>query len=325
MRKNIIILLAMIIFTHICAAQVDNETQPVILIYSPKSPGYGNALKELIEGDDRFDPARVRLCHTLEDFKVSMYFPDVKIGVVTLASDIQQDLNLTLQSFFGSGGGLIGMGFAGSKLASKNASENVFPIFGNVYRSPKYNPEERKFIMTLIKQEEDEISEGVSTFSIPQHKVIVYFNTTANEIQTRRPESGEYKILFSEKSTGAPAMVKYHDQGFSITFATFGGDDFHRAPSYYGLFVDEPEFKTLFTNSLEWVWNSEQRYENSIAQASRFYQNRKEHLDELQEAADRRERKAENMDLIRNISAILGAAIGCIIIYWATFFRNQNP
>jgi hypothetical protein len=302
---------------------VQEQVTPVILVYSPGAPGYGQALKALIEEDDRFD-AEVRICQTLRDFDVSMYFPDVKVAVVTLNTDIQQHLNRTLQDFFSQGGGLVGLGFAGSWGASKNASHDVFPIYGTSYRTPKYDPETRSFIMKLVKEEEDEISEGVETFSIPSHKIALSFSSSKNAYEPRFPETGDYKILFKESSTGAPAMVKYEERGVSVTFATFGADDFERGPAYYGLFVNRSEFRTLFTNSLHWVWENEHRFEQSVQDAAEFYSERTDHIDQVREDAESQESGAENARTMRLAATLLLAALGSIAALWMTFLRKPE-
>jgi hypothetical protein len=324
MRDALVLLLILALITPICSCQAGASTTPVILIYSPNAPGYGEALKRLIEEDERFEEAKVRMCNNLEDLKVGIFFPDVKAAVITLASDVGQELNATLQWFFGNGGGLIGMGFASTELVSRNASRDVFPSFGNAYRSATYDPATRKFIMSLIKEEEDEISQGVPSFTIPQHKIMVHIDPSTREFRQRYPESGEYKLLFTEENSGAPAIIKYRDRGVSVTFTTFGGDDESRGPSYHGLFVDQPEFKTLFTNSLYWVWENEEKFQESVEKAAEYYQSGDEHLDEVQTAAERAEKGKEMFRLIRDVTVVLAAGICCVAIYWATFIRARS-
>jgi len=321
--KSMLLVVLVLISLLPASLYAQEPVVPVILVYSPGAPGYGQALKGLIEEDGRFE-AEVRICETLRDFDVSMYFPDVKVAVVTLNTDIQQHLNRTLQDFFSQGGGLVGLGFAGSWGASKNASHDVFPIYGTSYRTPKYDPETRSFIMKLVKQEEDEISEGVETFSIPSHKIVLSFSSSKNAYEPLFPETGDYKILFKESSTGAPAVVKYEERGVSVTFATFGADEFERGPAYYGLFVNRAEFRTLFTNSLHWVWENEHRYEQSVQDAKGFYSERSDHIDQVKDDAETQERKAENARTIRLVATLLLAVLGCIAVVWITFLRKPE-
>ena len=323
MRKALIFLLIFSLAIPVGSCEDGSSTQPAILIYSPKALGYGEALKRVIEEDGRFDEARVRICDNLDDFRVAVFFPDLKAVIVTLTSDVGQNLNATLEWFFGKGGGLVGMGFASSEVASRNASEDVFPVFGNAYRSPAYDPSERKFIMSLIKGEEDEISQGVSSFTVPQHKLILHIDPSTKEFLQKYPESGDYRVLFTEETTGAPAVIKYRDEGVSVTFATFGGDDVTRGPSYHALFVDQPEFVTLFTNSLQWIWDNEEKFQNSIEKAAEYYQNTADHIEQVQDSAKRAEDTAEMLRMVRNVAVVLGAGISCTAIYWATFIRGR--
>jgi len=321
MWRIAVVLLASTLLVPASLCGVGNETSPVILIYSPKAPGYGHALKKVIQEDGRFGGARIRICESLDEFGVTVFFPDVKVVVVSLATDVGQRLNETLEWFFRNGGGLVGMGFAGSWFASFNASEDVFPLFGTSYRTAKYDPKTKMFVMRLVKEDDDEISQGISSFSVPQHKVILHFKASTNRFELRYPDSGKYKVLFSEENTGAPVVIKYEDEGVSVTFASFGGEDVVRSPGYYGLFVDQPEFKRLFTNSLYWVWNNEHKFENSVETASRFYRERSEHVEELRRASAERERRAETGRLIKVALTILVAGGACLAVYWTTFLR----
>jgi hypothetical protein len=305
-----------------CLGSVESA-RPSVVVYCPEAPGYGQALKTLIEEDGRFD-ATVRLCESLQDFDVTMFFPDVKVAVVALSTDINQDLNQTLQWFFSQGGGLVGLGFAGSRSASGNASENVFPLFGTGYRSMRYDPESRKVMMSLIKEEVDEISAGLPSFSTPSQKIVLSFNGTANSYQPMAPEEGDYKVLCREETTGAPAVVKYRNEGVSVTFAMFGGDDFERGRSYYRLFIDEPEFKTLFTNSLYWVWNAEGKFEESVQKASALVEQEGEQLEEVRAQAQAQARRAKNAALMRSVGAVGGAVVSCAIVFWISFVRETS-
>ncbi len=322
MRQLAFVLSALMLLVSATAAEPEDSPAPVILIYSPNAPGYGQALARIIEEDGGFEGARIRTCNELVDFKVTMLFPDVKVGLVTLLTDTGEDLNRTLEWFFRSGGGLLGMGFAGIWSASRNASQDVFPIFGNMYWTGQYDPGARRFVIEFIKEQEDEISQGISSFSIPQHKFVLSYNKSTESYEERWAKSGEFKVLFREASTGAPLMVKYRDQGVSISFATFGGDDVQKSPSYHGLFVNRSEFQTLLTNSLYWIWTSEGKFEEGLARAQQYYRDRADHIDSLRQASEKRERAAARARLSRNVAAIAGGCIGCAGVYWLTFRRK---
>jgi len=318
-----IALLLVLVLSQSLVAWAESSVAPVILIYCPAAPLYGQALRTVIEEDGRFAEARVQVCQRLDEFRAAAFFPDVKAIVVSLARDVGQDLNSTLEWFFNKGGGIVGMGFATMWSASRNASEDVLPIFGNSYGSGTYDPVSRKSFISFIKAEEDEISEGISSFSAAHHRFILHRNLSSGLFEEKRPKSGEYKVLFTEQSTGAPLLVRYRDEGVSVTFATFGGDDIERSQGYFGLFINEPAFRTLFTNSLYWVWTNEQKFQDSVSKAEQFYQHTARTIDSLRRAAEDRERAANLSCLLRNVFAIVGGSLGSIAVYWLTFVRKS--
>jgi len=304
--------------------QGGDPTVPVILVYCPAAPRYGQALRTIIEEDGRFSEARVLVCEKLDELRATAFFPDVKAIVLSLTRDVGQELNSTLEWFFNNGGGLVGMGFASMWSASLSASQDVLPVFGNSYRAGEYDPNMRRSFVRFVKGEEDEISQGMSNFSMPHHRFILHWNGLTDSFEERRPESGEYKVLFAEQSTGAPLVIKYRDEGVSVTLATFGADDIERSPGYFGLFVDEPAFKTLFANSLYWVWTNEQKFQKGLEKAERFYQQSADQVGSLRRAAQDRESAADLARLLKNVLAILGGCIGSGVVYWLTFLRGPT-
>jgi len=320
--RSVVPLLLVVTLTSPVFVEAGDATQPVMLIYCPGAPGYGQALRTIIEGDGRFSEAKILVCEKLDELRVTAFFPDVKAIVLTLTRDVGQELNSTLEWFFNNGGGVVGMGFASMWSASRNASQDVLPVFGNTYGVGTYDPNAKRTSVSFVKAEEDEISQGISSFDITHQKFILHRNSSTGSFEEKRPGSGEYKVLFTERSTGAPLVIKYRDEGVSVTFATFGGDDIVRSPGYFGLFVGEPTFKALFTNSLYWVWTNEQKLQQGVAKAEQFYQRRAEELASLRRAAEDRETAADLARLLKNAFAILGGSIACALVYWLTFLRK---
>lgn len=320
-----LLVLALILRALPVFAEAGSSTVPVMLIYCPAAPRYGQALRTIVEEDGRFSGAKILVCGELDELRATAFFPDVKAIVLSLTRDVGQDLNSTLEWFFNNGGGIVGMGFASMWSASRNASQDVLPVFGNSYGAGTYDASTRRSLVSFVKAEEDEISQGMSSFTIPHHRFILHRNTSTSSFEEKRPESGEYKVLFTEQGTGAPLVIKYRDEGVSVTFATFGGDDIERSQGYFGLFVDDPTFRTLFTNSLYWVWMNERKLQNSLSKAEQFYQERADNLDSLRRAADDRERTADLARLLRNLLAVVGGSIGCAVVYWLTFVRKPSP
>lgn len=319
MRNIIILAVIALLSLQSCFSQV----QPIVLIYSPGAPDYGHELEQLIVEDTGVD-ADILVLEDPDLLKMLIHFPNIKAVVVPLAVASNEGIGPSLEWFFSEGGGLIGMGFAGYKLTTGNASETVFPLFGNSYKSGKYDTKTKTFTMTHLKEEEDEISEGVSDFTLSAQKLFLSMDPHTGKYLPRFPDQGEYKVLFREEGTGAPSMIKSENKGVSITFACFGGDDFERGVNYFGRFTNTTEFRKLFTNSFNWIWANENKYEAAISEAKDYFERREQEILEYRDAADKIRMKVNNARLIRTVLTITFAAGAITCVYWITFVRGQS-
>jgi hypothetical protein len=298
--------------------------KPLILIYSPRAPDYGRELQRLIQEDGRVE-AEFQVLESPEVFRMMMYFPNVKAIILTLVVDNDQGLGPTLDWFFSSGGGLIALGMAASEEAIGNSSQTVFPLFATGYRIGAFDPKTRRFSMTHIKEDEDEISRGISSFTVPDHKVVLSFDIMENAYVPRYPEEGEYKVLFREENTGAPSIVKYTNTGVSVTFASFAGDDHVPSYSYYAGFTETDAFRTLFTNAVHWIWTNEDKYERHMTEAGSFYEDQRDALQLVKEEAEGMQSGAKTSRLARMVLTLALAGLACAGIYWVTFVRAPRP
>lgn len=301
------------------------QPKPLLVIYCPSTPNYGQELARLIRQDGRME-AEIQTVESLDIFKTMLYLPNVKVAIVTLPiSNKQSGLDSALEWFFSQGGGLVGIGFAGSESATGNASQTVFPIFGTGYRPGTLDPKTRKFNMSHAKEEDDEISNGIQDFTVPDHKLVLSFNPANNTYAPKSPAVGEYKVLFREKGSGAPSIVKYRNKGVSVTFASFGADDFPTGYNYFRRFTNTTEFRTLFTNAVSWVWNAESKYDASMAKAAEYYGESRRDLDRVKEEAQRIQRRSKDAKLFRTIITLVVAGAACIAVYYVTFVKAPKP
>ncbi len=299
-----------------------SESAPVILIYSPGAPLYAQELGRLIEEDGRIE-ADIRIVHSSDVFSVMLHYPTVKLAIVALYVSANQNIGSALDRFFSRGGALIGLGFAGSVQATGRAAETVFPIFGNHYIAGVFDTASRSFRMSHLKVQEDEISDGLGNFTVPDQKLVLSVDPVTKAYLPRTPPEGEYKVLYRELSSGAPSVVRYHNRGASVTFACFAGDDTEKGFSYFGRFTSTPEFRTLFTNAVYWAWNNEKRYEAAMSWSSGHAQRLREIEDAAERARERRRRREYGRILQVALTAILSAA-AAIGVYWATFVKTQR-
>ncbi len=316
-QSAVVVPLALVLL--LAQACVGNETEkPLLIIYCPTTPEYGQELQRLIEADGQVD-ADILLLQDPEVFRLAVHFPTVRVVVVSLALSLSQNIGASLEWFFSEGGGLVGLGFAGATMTTGNASQNVFPIFANGYVSGSYDLESKTYTMSHLKQDEDYISEGVMSFTVSTHKLVLSRNLSTNDYLPKVPQAGIYKVLFREASTGAPSVVKYDHSGVSVTFACFGGDDLPRGFNYYGRFAERAEFKTLFTRAVQWVWFNERKYEKSMKESSDHFADQEEELRSLMEGARKIEARAGQRRLATAIVTITLAGFAIALVYRATF------
>ncbi len=300
-----------------------DEVQPLVLVFTPEQTGYGNQLATLIREYGTID-SQILVIDSEDLFETMIHFPYVRVIVVSLAEDGMRDSMESLNWFFNEGGGVVGLGFAGSSTASGPASQNAFPLFANDYRSGKYDPQKKRFSQTFVKDEVHEISDGLTDFTIAAQRLVVSWNKSTGKHVPKGPEVGDWTVLYRDSVCRAPAIVAYEGNGTSVTFATFGGEDFERGSGYYGLFSATEEFRTLFARAVDWVWRRERKYQSSIVEAERLFEARREKEKDVRERASEESRESEKARLIQVALTVALAAVSCIAIYWVALLRPRR-
>jgi len=203
--RGIIILLIAAICLPSIRGLSDPATRPLILIYTPEQPGYGNALASMIAEDDRLD-ADILVLQSQDLFRSMIYLPYVKVIVVSLFKENPpQEWGEDINWFFGQGGGVVGLGFAGSCRATGNASRLAFPLFANESRAGSYDPRKKSFTITFVKGQPHEISEGLSDFSINAQKICLSWRVAERRYLPQKPDRGSWTVLYRDSAYGAPA------------------------------------------------------------------------------------------------------------------------
>lgn len=312
--------IAVLLLTTTCLSL--DDPKPLILIYSPGQPNYGNELARIIRQDPRVD-AQTLILESGDLFETMIYFPQVKLIVVSLAEERPQRFVESINWFFNQGGCILGLGFAGSYGSTLAAANLTFPLFANDYKSGKYDPRNRVVSQTFIKDQPHAISEGLSGFTIAAQRLILSWNITTGAYWPRRPEQGDWTVLYRDSAYGAPAVVAYKGNGSSVTFATFGGEDFERGFGYYGHFTASEEFRTLFSNSVNWLWKVEHRYNDSMAEAIAFFEDRREFEQQVQENASYQMEKSGKSRMVQIILTLVLAVSSSLLIYWAVLVRSH--
>lgn len=344
MRKAGAIIIGMLVClmaSPILLAQ--EEAKPVILLYHGPKVGtqdlrvYGQALADLINSDSRMtDKAEIVLVGDQDLMNTLLYFPQVKCAVVALTTwELKADRIVpSLLWYFNEGGGVVGLGNAGHGEVTKILNGSVFPIFGNQYLMVKpsifIDPDTGKRVIlreTGYKKVNDhEIAQGVeSEFALQDKRFVIHMNTSMSppKYLAIQPEKGDYTMVYSDDDIGAPLVVIYEENGTSVTFAGTDQISINDVDdSYYGNFLDDENFKTMFQNSVYYVWSKETKYENAMARATEEFNKMQQEEDDLKARVEESQKKEKNAKLLRSVLLIV---VGVVLIVVISYFCFLVP
>ena len=290
--------------------------RPLILIYSQGSQGYGEELGRIIESDNRMD-ARVLVISQADLFRSMLYFPYVKVVVAVFNHDRDEGLSTDLENYFAEGGGIIGMGFAGWRTTTRNASRDVFSLAANLYVTGKYNRALGTFTHALLTDIEHEISSDVGDFTAYTQRVIMRRNDTTGEILE---PGGEVSVLYRETSFDAPVIILREENGVCVTFGGFSGDDIVGVPTYFGHLTEQESFRRLFTNAVYYVYVNEGKFDETAQKATQWFAGKNDEMVETRSEAERSHVRHENLRMTRHVAAFSLAILFSVIVY-RYFFR----
>lgn len=132
---------------------------PIIAVYSPGLPEFGEMLASLIEADERID-AEVMILHTQDEVAQATALPTTACIVIYSDNMRQFDrLGASLSTFFDSGGGLVGMTEICYVPSAGDLAKTVFPAYANASKK-KLSPRERR-VRSYVRQEEAALGEGL--------------------------------------------------------------------------------------------------------------------------------------------------------------------
>jgi hypothetical protein len=343
-------------FSPILLAQ--EEAKPVILLYHGPKVGeqdlrdFGEALADVIESDSRMaGKAEIVLVGDKDLMNTLLYFPQVKCVVIALTT-WELEANRIVPStlwYFNEGGGIVGIGNAGHGDVTKILNGSVFPLFANQYEQVKpvfycQNKETGEMRMipagqpprcdtatenrilvraTFYKKNTDhEIAAGVDEeFSMSSARYVISKNTTKTppEFLFRKPEKGDYTMVYKDPNLEAPLVIVYEENGTSVTFA--GGDQIsvnEEDDTYFGTFVDDPNFRKLLQNAVYYVWSKETKYEGAMAKAKEEFDRMEQEKDDLMQRVEDSQSQEKTSKLLRSVLLIVvGLVLIVAIAYWA--------
>ncbi len=297
---------------------------PLVLIYSQGNRGYGEELANIIRSDSRLE-AEVIVLSDPELFRAMIYFPYVKVLVGVFNHDKDEGMGEHLKTFFDEGGGIIGMGFAGWQSTTRNASNDVFALNASYYLTGEYDRNSGTFSHTLNIDERNKINQDIGSFSIRTQRIIMHIDKETGELVPPGNEN-DVTVLYRESTRGAPALLVHESQGTCITFAGFTGDSIPDVPTYFGHFTSQEEFRILFSNSVLYAWNRENRYQDKSTQ---WESDSTDYEEEMMQVKDQVRRASENQKQILYLRYALvilavGATLAMVYRYCFTSTSRQG-
>jgi len=317
MAKKILLpaaVLGILSLNLLAGQQGSDVTKPLLLVYSQGEPAYGQELADILSQDPRID-AQILVLTDPDLFRSMLYFPCVKAVLAVFNRDKDEELGEHLEHFFEGGGGMVGLGFAGWQTTTRDASETVFPLNASYYVVGGYNASAKAYMHSLCVDQAHPISQEVGNFTAYTHKVFMSFNKTSSQLLPVRPE-GEVTVLYREPVLNAPAVVVYEAAGVSVTFGCFAGDSVERAPTYFGRFTSQEEFRKLLRNSIAWVWANERGYEGTRSSALTQFAKEAHEAEEIRAQAERSAKERQDLRLLRMVATAALAIVGVAAIYW---------
>jgi hypothetical protein len=358
MRKiaaGLIGMLACLMVSPILMAQED--AKPVILLYHGPKVGeqdlrdLGEALADAIEADSRMaGKAEIVLVGDQDLMNTLLYFPQVKCVVMALTTwelSASRIVPSTLW-YFNEGGGIVGIGNAGHGDVTKTLNGSVFPLFANQYEQvqpvfycqnkdtgemrmippgspPRCEATENRVLVRATfynKATDHEVASGVDAeFSMAAARYVIHKNTsqTPPEYVFMKPEKGTYTKVYEDAQLGAPLVIVYEENGTSVTFAA--GDQVsvrEEDDTYFGTYVNDPNFRKLLQNAVHYVWNKETKYENAMARASEEFAKMEQEKKDLEQRVEDSQKSESTSKLLRSVLLIVvGIGLIVAIAYWA--------
>lgn len=283
---------------------------PIIGVYSPGLPGFGEMLVSLIREDERID-AEVMILRTQEDVVQVTALPTTACIVIYSDNMRQIDrLQGALTTFFDSGGGLVGITEICYVPSAKGLAETVFPTFANASKK-KTSPREKR-VRTYVREEEAGLEEG-----LPERFGLVSMGTyySGDEEGNYLRVPGDYSVAYRDEETGSPLVLIHEGRGGGRSVAMPGiwVVKAERVDIYYGNLVSDENFVKLFTNMVLWAGGAP-RYEDLSGHLEERLQGMKEGEERLREEVEREQkRKSTHRIMILGIVWVVGLA-ACGII-----------
>jgi hypothetical protein len=173
-----------------------------------------------------------------------------------------------------------------------------------------------------MKDTDHEIAAGVEDeFSMASARYVIHKNTsqTPPKFSFTKPEKGSYTMVYKDPGNDAPLVIVYEENGTSVTFA--GGDQIsvkEEDDTYFGTFVDDPNFRKMLQNAVYYVWNKETKYDEAMTNAQAEFDEMEQEKEELRQRVEDSQKSEKTSKLLRSVLLIVvGLGLIVAIAYWA--------
>ncbi len=296
---------------------------PVIIVYSPYTPDWGNRLADLIRGDPRFG-ADVQIVGDRLTLETLVNLPRVQAVVLCPLTRPQvalEDISNMMVAYFQEGGAVVGMGTVCTSSYCRRVGPEVFSISGNRSISAQIVGGRRVF--TYCKADViPEINGGMPNETLLMEGYLAFFSSNADGMYVPIPANGTRHVLY-ESETHVPLVVAFEPDkgGASVAFPGLSVQETPGKENYYGYLLEREEFRQLFLNSLKWAMDNGPRFQNLKETAAARMEAESTRRADLAAEADRLQKKVEGRRLMRlaivwviGLAFCAGVAVKLVIV-----------
>ncbi len=302
---------------------------------------YAAALADIIRNDTSLNLVPV-VVHSLGEFAEYLGYPQTYAGVLSLFEEkipeqmdtskfysrTPEDLEKAIYELFRSGVGLVGMN---DVAFCRNLSKTVFPVFANRSTPGQIGIVGGKLQMGhyyLVADPTHPVANGLPEKVFFTDVMMNWCYTTGKGgvEEPPKPAEGEVTFVYKTKVKGSPykdgmvpAVIAYENGGRSVTLPAFG-DTERGGPDDYRAVISDPNFQTLFKNSLKWVAErGKASYQGRLEEfKSRIDASQEEKL-RLREEADKWKKKASLRRTTKLAVFTILAIVAIVAVYKLTF------
>jgi len=317
-------LVALVVVLLIPATVADQEKSLVIL-YTPDMTDFAGGIADLLS-EDFGDSCNFMVTDDPSVVSFMLSLPNIGCVILPVLRGKQVETLIDpLCAYFEAGGAAIGFQGCCGQSQAEDLARDVFPAFGNSTGSPT--------MKSGVPVNEYVRDEEIPTFAdLPAEfdllgQFFTYSATLSRELL--EPDvPGDRIVLYRDRGSGAPLVIAYENEAGSrsISFTGCFVRTREDAANYYGNLLDDENFGTMISDSLEWTLSGKTRFSEYGNIYPEMIEGQVEADDSLRQRAEERMEQRERNRLLALAAAwIVGILFSFALIYRAFLGRAEGP